>query len=84
MALEPTLKMAIVDISLMHLLRTKKQSAKRTARKIIELCKNLYPDMQAISENDEAYLTLIHLIDEKDFTKIHDWVIDQHHISSPN
>ena len=36
MALDSSMRMGLVDISLMHILRKKKQSPKRTAKKILD------------------------------------------------
>ena len=81
MALDKTLKTAILDISLLHLLqqsafqnKKNKQSSKRTAKKIIELCKNQYADFPKLSEKDPSYQVLINLIENRDFIGLRDWI----------
>lgn len=79
MALDTSLKMGIVDISLMHILRNKKkQSPKKTAKKIIDNCNAIFPP---ISSTQEDFDHLINFIIEGNFTDIRQWILE-HYLSN--
>ncbi len=70
MALDSSMRMGLVDISLMHILRKKKQSPKRTAKKILDTFHNIYPEAILPGEEDSSYADLVSYINENDFLSI--------------
>lgn len=70
MALDNSMRMGLVDISLMHILRKKKQSPKRTAKKILDTFHNIYPDVILPDETDSIFLELTKAVDSHDFLSI--------------
>ena len=70
MALDYSLKTGLLDISVMHILRKKKQSPVRTARKILDTFYSVYPETNRISEQEADFSSLVSLIEAKDFLGI--------------
>lgn len=77
MALDYSLKTSLLDISIMHILRKKKQSPVRTARKILDTFYSVYPEKTKISEQDAKFSSLVALIEEKNFLDIRTFLLNR-------
>ncbi len=94
MSLDKKMKMALVDISLMHILKRRdvphieitnathpvpkltRQSDKRTAKKVLELCNNINPDLPPLTEKDPVYQDLLVLVSEGTYLEIRQWLLE--------
>lgn len=70
MTFDDSLKMGLLDISIMHILRKKKQSPMRTAKKIVNTFHNTFPNMVMPAENDADFARLVSLVEALDFLGI--------------
>ena len=77
MALDYSLKTGLLDISVMHILRKKKQSPKRTAKKILDTFYSIYPETNQIPENTSDFSILVALTETNDFLGIRAFLLNR-------
>lgn len=79
MALDTSLKMGLVDISILHLLRKKKQSPERTAQKIIETCNTIFSSLPTEPQEIDQ---LISYVSNQNMTGVRNWIISHYSCAS--